>query len=399
MQWLAPYLTYTVLVEEDYDFLPAVLGSFASLIVLYPVMLAIPIAVKWVMIGRYRAGVYPLWGAYYFRWWFTTTIEAAVPVGYLTGTPLLTIYLRLMGAKVGPNVHLGSDTFAIFDLLSIGEDSSINADSSLLGYTIEDGQLKIGRITIGTRCFVGARAAMREDTVMEDDSTLEDLSLLPRGAVILRGETWQGSPARRVGQASRLPALPAAAESARPTASRRFAFGILHAIGLLIFPVLVVEALFPGIVLMNKLNYLDPYYWYLLLAPLVGLSFIALLALEIALVKWLLLGKVEPGRYPLYSFYYLRKWFVDQTMDLSLDILGPLYASVYLAPWYRLLGAKLGLGAEVSTASFISPDLLSIGEESFIADSVSGFSSTASVSFQFSQSRFSIRMAIGEPTV
>ena len=36
-----------------------------------------------------------------------------------------------------------------------------------------------------------------------------------------------------------------------------------------------------------------------------------------------------------------------------------------------MLGAKLGDGAEVSTASFVSPDLLSIGEGSFIADSVS----------------------------
>jgi non-ribosomal peptide synthetase-like protein len=146
---------------------------------------------------------------------------------------------------------------------------------------------------------------------------------------------------------------------------------VLHGIGLLIFPVLVVSALFPGIVVMNKLNYLDPYYWYLLLAPLIGLSFIVLLALEIALVKWVLLGKVKPGRHPLHSFFYLRKWFADQTMDLSLDTLGPLYASVYLTPWYKLLGAKLGHGAEVSTASFISPDLLAIGDESFIADSVS----------------------------
>ena len=197
LQWLAPYLTYTVLIEEEYDFLEAILGAFASLIVLYPLMLVIPIAVKWIMIGRYRPGSYPLWGTFYFRWWFATTIEAAVPVGYLTGTPLLNIYLRLMGAKIGPNVHLDSDTFAIYDLLTIGEDSSINADSNLLGYTVENGQLKIGRITIGKRCFVGARSAVREDTVMEDDSALEDLSLLPRGAVIPRGETWLGSPARK----------------------------------------------------------------------------------------------------------------------------------------------------------------------------------------------------------
>jgi non-ribosomal peptide synthetase-like protein len=381
LQWLAPYLTYTVLIEEDYDFLPAVLGSFASLIAVYPVMLLIPIVVKWVMIGRYRAGAYPLWGSFYFRWWFTTTIEAAVPVGYLKGTPLLNLYLRLMGAKIGPNVHLANDAFAIYDLLTIGEGSSINADSNLLGYTVEDGLLKIGRITIGKRCFVGARACLREDSIMEDDSALENLSLLQRGKVIPRGETWAGSPAR---SADLQPALSGRtpeessgdAEQPKPTESRRsgwqpFAFGVLQGIGLLIFPVLVVAALFPGIVWMNRLNYLDPYYWYLLLAPLVGVSFVTLLALEIAVVKWLLLGRVKPGRYPLQSSFYVRKWFVDQTLDLSLDILGPLYASVYLTPWYRLLGAKLGYGAEVSTASFISPDLLSIGDESFIADSVS----------------------------
>ena len=380
LQWLAPYLTYTILIEEEYDFLTAVLGAFASLIVFYPLMLMIPIAVKWLVIGRYRPGSYPLWGPFYFRWWFTTTIEAAVPVAYLTGTPLLNIYLRLMGAKIGPNVHLATDSFASFDLLSIGADTSINADSTLLGYTIEDGQLKIGRITIGTGCFVGTRSSLREDTVMEDGSALEDLSLLPRGAVIPSGQTWQGSPAQP-SLGHRVPPAPAKAQeplrgqagrtALRPTATRRFAFGLLHAIGLLIFPVLVVAALFPGIVLMNRLNYLDPYYWYLLLAPLVGLSFIALLALEIAALKWLLLGKVKSGQYRLHSLYYLRKWFVDQTLYLSLEILGPLYASVYLTPWYRLLGAKLGYGAEISTASFISPDLLSIGDESFIADSVS----------------------------
>ena len=165
-------MTYTILVEEEYDFIEAILGAFASLILFYPVMLLIPIAVKWLVIGRYRPGAYPLWGDYYFRWWLVTTIEAAVPVGYLAGTPLLNIYLRLMGAKIGRNVHLGSDTFAIYDLLAIGDDSSINVDSNLLGYTVEDGQLKLGCITIGRRCFVGARAAVRENSVMEDDSAL-----------------------------------------------------------------------------------------------------------------------------------------------------------------------------------------------------------------------------------
>jgi non-ribosomal peptide synthetase-like protein len=366
LQWLTPYLTYTLMMDADEDFTvtEAILGAFAGLILFYPVMLLAPIAVKWMLIGRYRAGAWPLWGWFYWRWWFATTLEAAVPVGYLTGTPLYNIYLRLMGARIGRNTHVDCDAFAVYDLLEIGDDSSINADSNLPGYTVEKGRLKIGRITIGRRCFVGARAALRPDTVMEDDSALEDLSLLPRGGRIPRGQTWLGSPARPT------PAG-AAAGAPRPGRGRRCAFGILHAVGALLFPALVVAALFPGIVTMNELNYSDEYYWYLSVAPLVALSFIVILALEIVAVKWLLLGRVKEGTHRVHTLPYLRRWFFNQTMDLSLDILGPLYASIFLAPWYKMLGAKLGGGAEVSTASFISPDLLSLGEGSFIADSVS----------------------------
>jgi non-ribosomal peptide synthetase-like protein len=366
LQWMTPYLTYTLMMDSDQDYstTEAILGAFASLILFYPVMLLVPITVKWILIGRYRPGAWPLWGWFYFRWWFVTTLESAVPAGYLAGTPLFNIYLRLMGAKIGRNAQLGSDAFSSHDLLSIGDDSSINVDSNLPGYTVENGWLKIGRVTIGRRCFVGARAVMGLDTVMEDDSALEDLSLLPRGGVIPRGQTWRGSPARPT-------AAGAPVGGYHPGAGRRFAFGILHGLGALLFPALVVAALFPGIVTMNYLNYSDDYYSYLSAAPLVALSFIVILALEIVAVKWLLLGRVKEGTHRVHTLKYLRRWFFSQTMELSLDILGPIYASIFLAPWYKLLGAKIGAGAEVSTASYISPDLLSIGEGGFIADSVS----------------------------
>jgi non-ribosomal peptide synthetase-like protein len=372
MQWLGPYLTYTVLVEEEYNFPVAVLGALSSLVLVYPCMLMVPILVKWLVIGRYQPGEYPLWGFYYFRWWLVTAIEAAVPVGYLKGTRLYPWYLRLMGAKVGRNVNLHADNFVIYDLLCIGDDACINADARLSGYTVENGFLHLGSIRVGKRCFIGARSAVCEDSELEDDSALEDLSLLPRGGRIPAGETWSGAPAQRIlvdssGSVSSL--VPEGVESRGGIEG--FVFVGLQVFGLFAFPVLVVAALFPGIVVMNYLNYIDPYYWYLLLSPLVGSSFVGFLCLEIAAVKWLLLGRVRPGRHSLTSLYYLRKWFVDRTMELSLDVLGPLYASVYLIPWYKLLGAKLGKGAEISTASFISPDLLSIGEESFIADNVS----------------------------
>jgi non-ribosomal peptide synthetase-like protein len=50
------------------------------------------------------------------------------------------------------------------------------------------------------------------------------------------------------------------------------------------------------------------------------------------------------------------------------QILMPLYATVYLPRFYRQLGARIGNNAEISTVNEATPDLLEIGEGSFLAD-------------------------------
>lgn len=368
LQWLAPYLTYTVLLDDEYSVLESVALALLALVLLYPVMLALSIAVKWLVIGRIKPGRYPLWGLYFFRWWFVQAIHAIVPTSYLTGTPLLTMYYRLMGARIGANVYLGNDGGRAYDLLSIGDDSCLGADTHFTGATIEDGWLILGPITIGERCFVGTRTVLACGSLMEDDSQLDDLSLLPGHAIIPAGECWAGSPACH---AASSPGAPDCRPNQRPSLVRRTLYGLFYFLGILVFPVLPMAAFFPGMAAMAYLNSIDEYYNYLVLSPFVATSFVVLIGLEIVAVKWLLLGRVRPGRYPLHHGFYYRKWFVDRLLHLSLDVIGPLYSTLYLAPWYRLLGAKIGNRTEVSTASFVSPDCLEIGEESFIADAVS----------------------------
>jgi non-ribosomal peptide synthetase-like protein len=376
-QWLAPYLTYTwlldLIVEDEHhpevaEIVEALAGGFAVVLLLYPCLLLLSVVVKWTVLGRFRPGEYPLWGFYYLRWWCVRSLISAIPTGYLAGTPLLNAYYRLLGAKIGSRAYIGTDECFTFDLLTVGEGASVGNDAYLLGYVVEDGLLKVGPVTVGRGCYVGNRCVIREHAALGDGAALEDLSMLPAGARVPAGQRWAGSPARPVP-----PDYDARPLSAGKLAGfvRRAAFTALHALGVLLIPSLVLSAIFPGIMLMNYLNYLDEYYWYLLAAPVVGLSFVLLLTLEIVVLKWLLLGRVRAGTYPLYGWFAWRKWLVDKLLELSLDVLGPLYATIYLVPWYRLLGAKIGRRAEVSTASFISPDLLDLGEESFIADAVS----------------------------
>src|SRR4029077_16630098 len=53
-----------------------------------------------------------------------------------------------------------------------------------------------------------------------------------------------------------------------------------------------------------------------------------------------------------------------------LGTLNSLYATFYMRWWYRLMGAKIGRGAEISTSLGGRYDLVEIGENCFIADEV-----------------------------
>ena len=205
-QWIAPYLVFFALLERGRSLFDAITWALASAVSVLPLLVVVAVAVKWLVLGRVRAGRYPLWGWYYLRWWFAQAVVACVPADYLAGTPLLSFFYRLLGARIGRDVYLGTERLAAFDLTSIGDETSVDDDASLLGQTVEDGMLVIGPVTLGKRAFVGQRSVVREGGVLEDGARLDDLSLLPPGGRVPAGETWAGSPARRV--AAEPPAVP-----------------------------------------------------------------------------------------------------------------------------------------------------------------------------------------------
>jgi hypothetical protein len=68
---------------------------------LWPLLLAVAIGSKWLIIGRYQPGVYPLWGSYYLRWWVVSHLQSVSGLGAFGGTPLAPAMWRMMGARVG----------------------------------------------------------------------------------------------------------------------------------------------------------------------------------------------------------------------------------------------------------------------------------------------------------
>ncbi|MBI3408784.1 MAG: amino acid adenylation domain-containing protein [Planctomycetes bacterium] len=368
LQLLVPYLTYTLMVAARRPIPETLLVSLASAMASYPLMLLVSIIVKWVVIGRFQPGFYPLWGTYYYRWWLVKSILAVVPKRFLAGTPLLNIYYRLLGADIGKSVYLGTDEALAFDLLHIGDGAHIGPETSITGCVVEDGLLKIGHIDIGKNCFVGARCVLRPGAIMSEGSSLEDLSLLRSENRIRAGKRRYGSPAVPLSD-NQAPVR--SRDSFQASATRRMLFGLFAGLGVFAFPAIILAAIVPGMLFLEALARSLRGNWYFAFIPLVAIWFVLLFLGEIALLKWLLLGRVKPGRYPLYGWFHLRKWFIDHLLDLVLDVLLPIHASLYQTPWFRLLGAKIGRHAELSTAVHFSPDLMTVGEGSFVADSVS----------------------------
>jgi non-ribosomal peptide synthetase-like protein len=365
------FVYYQLVDEQNLEMSRIAAGTIAAglIISVYPALILLSIPIKWLVIGRFKAGRYRLWSVYYWRFWLVRQVLSFVPVMLLTGSPLFNWYCRSMGAKIGKHVYLGTTDILAFDLLTIGDGSSIGTDSNLMGCEVVDGWLIIDRIAVGKDCYVGTKSVLGLNTRMEDEAELGDLSYLPVDRVIPAGEAWVGAPAM-------YEALATAARGRFPLGRARQGNSILVFLGYAIGTIgqLCVPAIaaLPGFLLWCKL--IAAVHWYLWLIPaaFVGsVSFIGVFCLEVVILKYLLLGKVRPGIYPLHASFGLRHWYIDRLMSLSLEMLPTLYSTLYLLPWLRMLGAKIGARAEVSTVSHFTPDLIAIGSESFIADNVS----------------------------
>jgi non-ribosomal peptide synthetase-like protein len=329
---------------------------------IWPSWMLLGIAVKWLVIGRFRPGRYPVWGMYYFRWWLVTRFQSLTWSQMFVGTPLMSLYFRLMGARVGRNCVIGTSLCAAHDLLEIGAGTSIGADTHLLGYRVENGWLILGNVSIGSDCFVGTHCCLGLNVTMGDGARLDDMSLLADATTIAEGEGRRGSPAK----AATVRVLTRCGRS--PSALGRFVFGLIHLSLIYVMGYLLIVSAAPGIGLIAYALYLHgPLVAIAVAFATVPVSLLWYLQIVVA-VKRIAIGKISPGTYDVHSLTYLRYWFSAYLLSNTRQIALPLYATVFMPRFLRQLGAKVGRSVEVSTITHVVPELLEIRDGSFLAD-------------------------------
>jgi acetyltransferase-like isoleucine patch superfamily enzyme len=109
------------------------------------------------------------------------------------------LYYRGMGARIATSAMLGRRvTINEPWLVEIRGNALVGDEAILTGHKVEKDVLTLGRITIGSGVTIGARALIFPGVTVGDRAVVGAQSVVVRGTVIPPGETWAGSPARKV---------------------------------------------------------------------------------------------------------------------------------------------------------------------------------------------------------
>jgi non-ribosomal peptide synthetase-like protein len=360
---------------------------------------AVPIAAKWLLIGRWRPKQIRLWSLDYLRFWIVKTLIRSNPGPYLfVGSPLYGLYLRALGAKVGPGAVILSRRIPVCtDLLTIGAGTVIRREAAFLGYRAQAGRIEIGRVTLGRDVYVGEMSVLDIDTAMGDGAQLGHSSALLSGQSVPAGQRWHGSPAQRTEtNYVRIP-------PARCGRLRRAVSGTFTLLGILFVAAPLLE--FGLDLLFTQVSSLIDGHG--LLIEALAFSFILFFGavlvgfLAIGIVPRALRGLIKPDTvYPLYGFRYTvyRIIAAVSRMRFYPMLFGD---SSYIVHFLRWAGFRLtpvvqtgsNFGSEVTTTN---PFLTSVGTGTMAADGLNVVNDEVSTtSFRVSRAAIGPRNFVG----
>jgi len=159
---------------------------------------------RWVLGGPVRPGTYPLSSPEARRWLRNLALcEIATRSPFFALVhhyPLFAvIFYRMMGAQIAWRVRIGYGARLTDPWLTrVGRDATIGERALLLGHFIEGTSVVLGEVSVGPGSTVGVMSVVSPGCRVGAGATLGACSMLPKGRSVPEGESWGGTPARRL---------------------------------------------------------------------------------------------------------------------------------------------------------------------------------------------------------
>jgi non-ribosomal peptide synthetase-like protein len=155
-------------------------------------------AMKWLLVGRFRTVDHPLWSSFVWRNELADTFveTLAVPwlVGSIGGTPLLTAWLRTMGARIGRGVWLETYWLPEADLVRLGDGATINRGCVVQTHLFHDRIMSMSEVTLDEGATLGPHGIVLPGATIGARTTVGPGSLVTRGDAVPADSRWLGNP-------------------------------------------------------------------------------------------------------------------------------------------------------------------------------------------------------------
>jgi hypothetical protein len=176
----------------------AALAGGVILLIAGAVAGGIAVAAKWIVVGRIRAGEQPLWSSFVWRNevadTFVETVAAPWFARAASGTPVMNVWLRGLGARIGRGVWCETYWLPEADLVSLGDGSTVNRGCVVQTHLFHDRIMRMDSVVLEQGATLGPHCVALPASRIGAGATIGPASLVMRGDEVPPSTRWQGNP-------------------------------------------------------------------------------------------------------------------------------------------------------------------------------------------------------------
>lgn len=158
----------------------------------------IAVLAKWIVIGRIRAVEHPLWSSFVWRNEVSDTFVETVAAPWFaraaSGTPVMNLWLRALGAKIGRGVWCETYWLPEADLVTLGKGSTVNRGCVVQTHLFHDRIMRLDTVIVEDGATLGTHCVALPAAKLGTGSTVGPASLVMRGDEVPAHSRWQGNP-------------------------------------------------------------------------------------------------------------------------------------------------------------------------------------------------------------
>ena len=156
------------------------------------------VAAKWLVVGRIRAGEKPLWSSFVWRNEVSDTFVETVAAPWFartaSGTPVMNVWLRALGAKIGRGVWCETYWLPEADLVTLERGSTVNRGCVVQTHLFHDRIMRMDTVTLEDGSTLGPHCVALPAAQLGAGATVGPASLVMRGDEVPPSTRWQGNP-------------------------------------------------------------------------------------------------------------------------------------------------------------------------------------------------------------